>query len=553
MVIPVEHIDLAKVKRQLTYRYQPMGEPKPVRVAGYVQDGDYLRVPRQFGLRICNQLQIPWEDNTAEGTPVKWPKAVSPRDYQKEPLARLLSAFDDYFDVTFRAHTGWGKTIGSLITASRLGTTTLIVVDQDNLKQQWIETLTEVFGFKADQVGLIQGQTCEYQGKPVAIAMVQTLTQKTFPKRFYDYWGMLIGDETHTIGAPTFSSILLQFPAMYRLFVSATPKRRDGLQKALDYNCGPVRVAADKEHAESSVYLLRNPRVYSWYGNVSPKVGRIISEVSEDPVRNMMIAEAALWLWETGRDTIIMSDRIEHLKNLQCLLTYLGVPEEEIGLYAGYDPKWVFGKDPKPKRRPPDLHRWVDREGEEFFAEYSAVSMQLKDKKVPKPRLEHVKTKCSIILATFGKFSKGVDEPRLAAGIDATPRSTAEQIQGRILRELAGKLKPIWATVVDDNNYRLLHSFSGRVGEYLKSNSRLFDWDGQEGISEWNVNELLAGVRERVDELKRMQIVKGPNGGYELAPPAALKRQEMQEMKDRIKKARRQPRRTSTSGGGSAK
>lgn len=549
MEIPVEHVNLKQTKAQLTYSYKPMGDPVAIDVKGYKLAGDCLLVPRQFGLDLCSQLQLPWEDNTSAGRPIKFPRVPTPREYQVPQLDQIVKEFETEYDVVFRAHTGWGKTIGSLIVAARLGRTVLIIVDQDNLKEQWLDVLQTMFGLAEDDIGIIQGDSCNYKGKPVSIAMVQTLTQREYGAEFYEYFGTLIGDEVHTLGAPTFSQVLLVFPAAYRLFVSATPRRSDGLQKALEYNCGPIKVAADKKHKPSGVYILRNPTVYSWYANVSPKVGRIISEVAEDAPRNLMIATATLQLWESGRDTLVLSDRIEHLQHLQSMLVYLGVPEQEIGLYTGYETIWFFGKDPTPKSRPKGLHRWRDDNGDMCFAEYSPVSMQSKEKRIGKARFAQILATCTIVLATYGKFQKGVDLARLSGGVDATPRAKAEQAQGRILRELAGKLKPKWVTVVDDNNYRLLHTFSGRIGEYLKSNSRLYEWDGQEGIEEWNVKELREAVNERVKELKKMEIREAPSGGYELVPARVKAKEKESEMRERIAKVSKSTRRSSRSAG----
>lgn len=538
--IPVERLDMRltrKVKRELVYSYCPMGAEETIKVPAYFVDGDYLCVPRQYGLKLCNQLQIEFEDQTSEGAEASWPKLPTPLDYQVGPLQDIEDAFDSYYDVLFRAHTGWGKTIGSLITAAKYNTATLIIVDQDNLKEQWYAVLTnpKLFGFKPDEIGMVQGNKETWQGKAVTIAMVQTLVKREYSDAFYYNFGFVVGDEVHTLGAPTFSQTLFQFPAARRLYVSATPKRKDGLQRALDHHCGPIRVAADKQHDESSVYILRNPTVYSWYANISPKVGRIINEVSEDAQRNLMIAEAAMWLVESGRPTLILSDRVEHLKELKYLLVYLGVDEDEIGLYTGYDPVWKFTKDPNPVRQPKGLHRWVDAEGKRTFAPYSAVSMQQKEPKVPKRELARIEKECSYVMATFGKFAKGTDVPRLAGGIDATPRSTAEQAQGRILRKDDGKLKPIWVTIVDEGSYRLLYSFTGRLGEYLKSNSRLYEWDGQGDTSEWNIQQLRSDIGSLHAHLSRQEIIECGRGRYKLAPPGTKKRQEADAIKARLK------------------
>ena len=544
MAIPVDRVDLKALKKQLTYSYKPMGAEEAIEVKGYQVSGDFIHVPRYLGLEVCNRLQIPWDDDTSSGQAVKFPKVPTPREYQKPTLEEIDRALDENYDVLFKAHTGWGKTIGSLICAARRGRNIVVIVDQDNLKEQWMKVLLDpkLFGLKPSQVGLVQGSRCDYKGKVVTIVMVQTLMSRRLPEPFYTHFGTLIGDEVHTLGAPTFSRVLLRFSATARLFVSATPRRRDGLQKALDYNCGPISVAAEKEHDESKVYLLRNEKVYSWYANISPKVGRIISEVAEDGYRNLLLCQAVIWLWESGRDVLLLSDRIGHLKNLQSLLVYHGVPADEVGLYTGYDPVYSMAKNPTPKRLPRGLHFTKLRNGKRKYADYTPVSFQVKEKRVPAKKLEEVKTKCSIILATFGKFSKGVDEPRLAGGVDGTPRSTSEQAQGRVQRELEGKLQPIWITVVDENNYRLLNSLVGRLTEYAKNNSRFYEWDGQRETYEWKPKDLLADVRARLKHLKdKMEIRPDNNGGHYLVAKKEEKKKKAQEtataMRQRLKRA----------------
>jgi len=516
MKLPISQVDTKSLKRQLTLKYRPMGAEADIKVPVYAEDGKFLSVPRQFGIRFCNQLQIEWEDCTSEGHAARFPRVPSLRDYQEEPVADLLDCFGDYYDVVFRARTGFGKTIASLYVAAQFGRTTLIVVDQENLRDQWIdETLIPHFGFKREDIGIVQGTKCDYKGKPVVVAMIQTLTQKRFARDFYDYFGFVIFDEVHTTGAPTFQTTLSQFSASRRLSVSATPKRRDGLQKALDYNLGPVRVAADAEHDESAVYILRHPTVYSWYANISPKVGRIITEVSEDGPRNLMVAEAIQWLYESGRDVLVLSDRIEQLNEIKELLYYLGMEEEEIGLYVGMHPVWQWVKDPKPPRRP---------QGWEPGTDYTPVKLTMVQKKTPKERLKWIKEHARIILATYGMFQKGVDVPRLTAGIDITPRGVAEQVHGRIKRGKVDIL-PIWVTIVDENNYRLLHSFGNRVRDYLKDNAVLYEWNDDGSTTPCRSNQLLRETESRVTDLKAHRIETNRDGINTLLTPESVKKQ----------------------------
>jgi len=517
MKLPLDSIDAPAVKKLTTYKHRPLGladgEPD-LEVEAWYYEGDFLCVPRQLGITLCNQLHIEIEDQTSDGFPAVFPCIPDPRVYQEPQIDQIVETFDSFYDFIFRAHTGWGKTVGSLIAAARMGRTTIVIVDQDNLREQWEECLIKLFGFKPEEIGIIQGpeKKWRWKGLAVTIAMVQTLSQKGVSEEMAEYYGTAIVDEVHTAGAPTFSASLVMFSAGRRLGVSATPGRRDGLQRALDHNLGKIRVAADKEHDRSAVYVIRHETVYSFYGNVSKMTGRIFSEVEEDGPRNMTIMEAALWLYESGRDVLILSDRIEQLRELMSIGYYLGVPEEEMGLYTGHDPQWIFGKDPKPTKRPDDLHRWKDDRGRFVYAEYSAVGLQLVRKRIPKATLKQVKERCTMMFATYGMCSKGFDKPSLTGGIDATPRSTAEQIHGRILRGEDGRPIPIWVTIADVNSYRLMYSFGSRVKEYLKSNGVLFEWHPDGSVEPCDVTDLKAEIYDRVTELKSMQIQTNSDG-----------------------------------------
>lgn len=533
MAIPAELVDMAALKRALSVSYLPMGVQEPLTLDMLDTVGGLVLVPRQFGLNYCRTNGIEYTDQTSVGKPVKFPKAPKPRDYQVEPLLRLQEACGGFYDFIFRARTGWGKTVGSLILAQRIGTTTLVLVDQENLKDQWVRALVEQFGFAREDIGIIQGKECSYHGKAVTIAMVQTLRGKQGDDLLFQYFGLLIVDEVHVIGAPTFSTVLPRINAAYRIGVSATPKRRDGLQKVLDYHLGKVRVYIDDEHEESSVYVMQHGSVYSWFANTSPKIGRFITEVSEDGSRNLLIAQAACHLYETGRDVLVLSDRIEHLRSLMDLCFYLGVGQDEMGLYAGYHPAYGYDKDATPAKRPAGYQR---------NTEYTPVSLQLISKRIAKKSLESTKNAAKILFATYGMFAKGVDVPRLSGGVDATPRSQAEQVHGRVLRKVAGKKKPIWITIVDSYSYRSLYSLSSRISGYLTNNAVLFEGDLEKGWTECNATDLKARMQAEVARLKSMRIETNSAGLNTLLTQGQVMQAVKQRAKSTIAKvARRDP------------
>lgn len=495
MALPLGAIDAEAVKKAQTHFYLPMGAEEAVEVRAYREEPGYLHVPRQYGLELCSRIGLEFEDCTSSGCALSFPCVPSPRPYQVPVLAEVEEKTGQFYDFIFRARTGFGKTISALIVASRLGMSTLIVVDQTNLKDQWIEALTAHFGMKESDIGILQGKRVE--PKPVTIAMIHTLSQKTLPSEVYSYFGFMVVDEVHTSGAPTFSSVLMQFSATCRLGVSATPKRRDGLQKLLDGNLGKVRVYVADEHKRSSVYVAYHDTVYSWYANSSAKAGRYLSEIADDGSRNLKVCECAIMLYQSGRDTLVLGDRIEQLTHLRDLCYYLGVPLADMGVYTGQQFQFGYAKQATPLRRPPGWERGT---------EYTPVELKLISKKTSKKALSTAKDASLLLFATYQMFAKGMDVPRLSGGVDATPRSQAEQVHGRILREVEGKPTPIWVTIADSNSYRSLHQLAARIPDYRRNNATLYILDDDGGTNLCQPDELLPEIHNRVEELKEAQI-----------------------------------------------
>lgn len=402
------------------------------------------------------------------------------------------------------------NTVCALSVAQKRGRTTLILVDQENLLLQWVAQAKSQLGLPDSLIGIAQGKKCEYKGKAVVIAMIQSLVQRDYPEEFYDYFGTVVVDEVHTAGAPTFSQVLMMFSAEVRFGVSATVDRRDALQKILHWNLGAVEVELLDKHDKSYVYYLESDTVYSWYANISPKTGRILLEVSEDTPRNLLLSEAIKFLYESGRDTLVISDRIEQLEDLMAICYYSGIAKEEMGLYCGFRNEWRYEKDPKPPRKPYGYVKGTD---------FTPVVLQQVRKRNSKKDLEHVKTKARIIFATFGMFSKGVDEKRLSGGVDCTPRSKAQQVHGRILRMLDNKYVPIWVTIRDFNSYRLEYQFVQRLSEYVESSAEIYQWILDKGVRSLDVRELKKEVHQNVKELKALKVITQLDGRCTLATP----------------------------------
>jgi hypothetical protein len=498
--LPVGSAEAKEAMRTLKVRVYSPGEEDPRTVHAWVRRDGYVAIPRQYGMAyvgLDHDTSLPsYYEIGHHRLPDLW-------DYQTPWVDDLVDKALLLGDVVAMAATGKGKTVMSLYAACRLGLTTLIVVDQEFLRDQWIDTLKTLYSVHEDDIGLIQGPVCDVEGKSFVIGMIQTLYNRPRDLFLESYFGTVIYDECHTVGAPQFSKVLFMFNAAHRIAVSATPKRGDALDKILQWHLGPVRVVLEDKHDPSKVRYLESDGIYSWYANISPKVGRFVNEIVEDGKRNALLADAILWLYESGRDVLAVSDRIEHLENLMAYCAYMGIPEEDMGVVSGYYHVWGYAKDPNPKRKP---EHW------EKGTEYTPVSLQLIRKRTPRNTLAEIKATRKVIFATYGMFTKGVDVPRLSGGIDCTPRSKARQVHGRILRKKEGKLTPIWVTVRDVNSFRSQYMFGQRISEYTKSNAEVYKWVLGKGVKRVDPAEIRADALRQAESLKQRKISVGRDG-----------------------------------------
>jgi superfamily II DNA or RNA helicase len=502
---------------RLEFRYKPAGQEESETFECYKLDGQHVYLPRYYAMHKWrpDDYSHQWAEMPRRNT-MPGHKIIQLREEQKPWVSDVLEQFAGRtWDLVAAAPTGKGKTVMAMKVAVAIGQGTLIIVDQENLRDQWIDRLQEHLEIDPDDVGIFQGKINRPSKCGFTIAMLQSLYSKPgIVKEWAKDFGLAIFDECHVVGAPVFSSVLFMIPAQFRLGISATPDRRDAFDKVIKWHLGPTRVRMLARHSRSTVRVVENYTTTSWYANTSPKAGRYVTELAEDPERNWTIVELVRWFAEHGRKALILSDRINHLEALIRACQAAGI-DESFGLYARYSSKWGYAKDPRPKRHPVG---WV-RE-----TEYTPVCLQEIRKRKKKKDLEAAMLG-QIIFATYAMFGKGMDLPALDAGLDATPRTFVEQIHGRILRKQGQKLKPIWITLRDVNSQRAEHQFKIRILELEKSNAEVFQWSPERNqVKRTDAATLSAEADRRSRMLKSTRIVTNSDGRNTLEIPSMLKR-----------------------------
>lgn len=313
------------------------------------------------------------------------------------------------------APTGFGKTASCLRMIAELGLTALVIVPRDFLVEQWIQRMLALTKLTREDIGIAQQGVCDFKGKKVVVGMIHSLAKDKYPAEFKKYFGVVVWDEVHVVGAETFSRTAGMFPARYRIGMSATPDRKDGLEDVFKLTIGqtflsPTSPDGARTLVSPKVFLrsytsAKKHQYLSKMRDATSRRGVLISELSNDLARNALIAVYVKKFAESDRRVLVFSDRIEQLKLLKDILVKRhGMRAADIGLFTG-----------------------STKEGDRRIILQSS----------------------QIVLATYGVMSMGVDVPDLRALVFATPLSEAAQSVGRILRLCENAKEPVVLDIID--------------------------------------------------------------------------------------------------------
>lgn len=238
------------------------------------------------------------------------------RDYQAEGVRCVLASRDG----VIVAPCGAGKTSYAMGMIAALPTPALILVHTKDLAAQWAGRIkAQLVNCRTTQVG--GGAKVDITGR-VVIGTIQTLARWTWVERqaFGERFGLVILDEAHHAPAQTFAQIFGCLPARYRVGLTATPTRYDGLTDMLHWTCGPVVHQITQPELEQRGYVLR-PDVWQVHtGWTSRFTDGEPHERAEDLAthdqRNALIRKLIAHLRRSGRRTLCLVDRVSHAELL---------------------------------------------------------------------------------------------------------------------------------------------------------------------------------------------------------------------------------------------
>ena len=364
---------------------------------------------------------------------------------------------------TLHCGAGLGKSFLAMDLISKINKKTLIIVPNTFLLKQWIELLKQYF--PNNTIGEYYSKTKKDGDIIVSIINSAVLGEFTFktkidkkkivttltPLEYYNQFGLVIFDESHTYCSNTFKQIFNRCQCDYMLGLTATPNERiDTFDKISHMNIGDVLDVEQIENYikndvifESTINVIKynGPEIYTQV-EINPRnnmmnVPHIINQLIEDEYRNQLIIDNIIKLSKEKLNIFIFSERRNHLLTLYDLLSQqieneceISIPEEDksIVLYGGSS----------------------------------------------NDDINEAKHHSNVIFTTYQYSSTGVSIVKMNALILATPRkSNSTQIIGRVFRLGAGQ--DVHRRIIDivDNKIPLKYQFYQRKKTYINRNSKI--------------------------------------------------------------------------------
>ncbi|NBB79767.1 MAG: DEAD/DEAH box helicase family protein [Verrucomicrobia bacterium] len=238
------------------------------------------------------------------------------------------------------ATTAFGKTVLAAWMIAKRGVNTLILVHRQQLMEQWVERLAEFLNFPEKSIGRLGGGRRKLRGQ-IDVALIQSMVRKdVVDDRIADY-GHLIIDECHHLSAQSFERAVSRAKAKHVLGLSATVQRKDGHHPIIFMQCGPIRhrVGA-KDQAKARPFrhhVIVRPTGFRQLGEPEEdarfEYQKLCQSLMEDRQRNRLIGGDVAAAVTAGRQSMVLTERTEHLAILRDELETQGI--ESVTLQGG--------------------------------------------------------------------------------------------------------------------------------------------------------------------------------------------------------------------------
>lgn len=248
--------------------------------------------------------------------------SFKPYEYQEKAIKAMIKAKRGIL----KANCGSGKSICAINIIQRLGYKAIIIVQTMEILNQFKEYCLNVMNLKSNEIGIIAAGKVEI-GEKVTIALRQTLCKIDLLKYKFEF-NTIICDECQNISSnpsciTQYEKILNNLAAEYRISLSATPRRNDGLTNSMFALCGKIKHEITSEEVADKTIKAQIQPIFTNYkmpyicqkSDGTLDYVKMPTALATNIDRNKTILE----LLKQNKENycLILSDRLEGLKLLQ--------------------------------------------------------------------------------------------------------------------------------------------------------------------------------------------------------------------------------------------
>ena len=275
-----------------------------------------LILPRGYGPELVKLLKMhnisyQMDDWRLTFPPVEFNSRIQLRDYQRPAVNRLVKQRQGGVS----APCGSGKTQMLLEAMARIRQPSLWICHTYELLNQTRDRAVEAFSMNPGEIGIIANGKVKVGGR-LTLALIQTL-HKTDLEELAGRFGAVFIDEAHHLAAETFFETVNAFPALYRLWASATPTRQDGLTRMVFAAGG--HILYEVKQKDLPVITPSLVVIETDYSRHDENYTALISDLIQDEQRNRLIIDT-IAAEAQGNYSLVLSDRVEHLLILDKML-----------------------------------------------------------------------------------------------------------------------------------------------------------------------------------------------------------------------------------------
>lgn len=281
-----------------------------------------MRVPRGYRERLLfyfNKYELPYfiEDHRIL-QPVTLPIFKGDlKDYQRPAVMEAYRKKEGVIE----SPCGSGKTVMGLYLLALCGQKALWLTHTKDLLYQTMSAIEHFLDIPRERIGVI-GEGKRELGEVVTVGLVQSLIRDT-PSNLRESFGTVIVDEAHRVPSKTFKEVVENTASMYRFGLTATPKRKDGLESILFYVMGEIiyRITQEDLAEEGEIIIPQIIRLSTPFQAArTTTYHSLIERMITDTQREQYLLEVILHTFKRGDKALVLSSRVKHCRRLETLL-----------------------------------------------------------------------------------------------------------------------------------------------------------------------------------------------------------------------------------------